>query len=424
VSFIAVALVLVGFLVAYQFVDPAPPGRIVLATGSDGGAYQRYGEKFADYLAANGIQVTLRESAGSVENLQLLSADSGVDVAFVQGGLADSVDSSAVMSIGSLYLEPLWLFVRRDLELGDMSDLAGARISVGVEGSGTRIVANTLLAAHGITRDAADFIGVEPDELAQAFVDDQLDAAFVIADPGADLIADLLQTSAVELRSLERADAYARRYSYLTSISLPEGVLDLRTNRPNEDIETVALTATLVARRDFHPALVSLLLLAATSIHGEHSILADSGEFPTGRYVDLPLNEDAQRYFKNGPPFLMRYLPFWAATLVDRMWIMLFPIIGLAIPLVKLVPPVYQWRIRRKILRVYSELEQLDPKGRAVTSDADRSRRILALGNLDNQTLTVSVPHAYKDDLYKLRRDIDLVRRQVLEADLIEADVA
>lgn len=422
-SSLAVTLVLLGFLVAYQFVDPAPPDRIVLATGSDGGAYQRYGQKFADYLAQEGIEVMLRETAGSVENLQLLSTDSDVDIAFVQGGLADSADTDAVMAIGSLYLEPLWLFVRRDFDYQEVSDLAGARISIGVEGSGTRIVANILLTAHGIAHDAADFTSVEPDKLAQSFINNDIDAAFVIADPGADVIADLLRTSAVDLRSLERAAAYARLHAYLTSISLPEGVLDLRANQPDETIETVALTAMLVARQDFHPALVNLLLLAASNIHGGHSILADSGEFPTGRYIDLSLSEDAGRYFNNGPPFLMRYLPFWAATLVDRMWIMLFPIVGLVIPLVKLVPPVYQWRIRRKILRVYSELEELDPRSKAIVSDADRAARMLALGELDNQSVTVSVPHAYKDDLYKLRRDIDLVRRQVLDADRAETDL-
>ena len=338
ISFVVVTLVLAGFLVAYQFVDPAPPDRIVLATGPDGGAYQRYGDRIADYLAQEGVEVTLRETAGSLENLQLLSADSGVDIAFGQGGLAGSVDSSAVMAIGSLYLEPLWLFVRRDFEFREMNDLAGAKVSVGTEGSGTRVVANTLLAAHGVSDGAADFAGVGPDELAQSFVDGELDAAFIIADAGADTIVELLRTSSVDLYSLERADAYVRRYSYMTSISLPEGVLDLRANRPNGDVETVALTAMLVARKDFHPALVNLLLVATTDIHGGHSILADSGRFPTGQYVDLPLSEHAERFFKNGPPFLMRYLPFWAATLVDRMWIMLLPILGLAIPLVKLVP--------------------------------------------------------------------------------------
>ena len=422
VSAIMLALILAGFVVAYQFVDPAPPNRIVLATGSDGGAYQRYGEQYAEYLAREGIEVTLRETAGSLENLQLLSADSGVDLAFVQGGLASSAKSDTVMAIGSLYLEPLWLFVRSDYEIREMADFAGATVSIGVEGSGTRIVAKNLFTAHGIADDAVDFIGVEPDALVQSFVNGEIDAAFVIADPGAEIIVDLLRTDAARLHSLARAAAYARRYSYLTPITLPQGVLDLQANRPDVDVETVALTAMLVARQDFHPALVDLLLVAAADIHGGHSILADSGKFPTGRYVDLPLSGEAERHFKNGPPFLMRYLPFWAATLVDRLWIMLLPLIGLAIPLIKLVPPVYQWRIRRRILRVYSELEQLDPRSSDIVNDADKERRILALSDLDKLTVTVSVPEAYKDDLYKLRRDIDLVRRQLLNTEPAEAD--
>lgn len=417
VSAITLVLILAGFVFTYQFVDPAPPDRIVLATGAEGGAYQRYGEEYADYLAEKGIEVTLRETAGSVENLELLAADSGVDIAFAQGGLAGSVQSDSVMAIGSLYLEPLWLFVRRDFEVREMSDFAGAKLSVGAEGSGTRVVARNLLAAHGISEDTAAFVNVELSELVQTFMDGKLDAAFVIANPDAAIVSDLLQDSAVRVHSPPRADAYVRRYSYLTRVSLPEGVLDLQANRPEEDVSTVALTAMLVAREDFHPALVDLLLVAAADIHGAHGVLADGGEFPTARYVDLPLSPDAARHFKSGPPFLMRYLPFWTATLVDRLWVMLLPLFGLAIPLIKLVPPVYQWRIRRKLLRVYAELEQLDPHRNAVANDADRAGRVLSLNKLDNQAVNASVPQTYKDDLYKLRRDIDLVRRQLLEAD-------
>jgi TRAP transporter TAXI family solute receptor len=423
VSAITLVLILAGFIITYQFVDPAPPNRIVLATGADGGAYRRYGEKYADYLAEAGIEVVLRETAGSVENIELLSADSGVDLAFVQGGLSGSVQTDAVMAIGSLYLEPLWLFVRRDFEIQGVSDLTGARISIGAEGSGTRVVARNLLAAHGITDDSTDFMDVELGKLVETFAGGEIDAAFIIADPGADIVSELLQVSEVRVSSLARADAYVRRYSYLTSISLPEGVLDLRANRPEQDVKTVAVTAMLVARRELHPALVDLLLVAAAEIHGAHSVLANSEEFPTGQYVDfgqyvdLPLSTEAIRHFKNGPPFLMRYLPFWSATLVDRLWIMLLPLFGLAIPLIKLVPPAYQWRIRRKLLRLYTELEQLDPRRNTVANDADRDLRTRSLNALDEQTVTVSVPRAFKDDIYKLRRDIDLVRRQLQDAD-------
>lgn len=415
-------LIFAGFVVAYQFVDPAPPDRIVLATGPDGGAYQRFGEQYARYLAKRGIEVTLRPTAGSMENLELLSTDSGVDIAFVQGGLAASAQTEAVMAIGSLYLEPLWLFLRRDFEIHDVSDLTGARLSVGAEGSGTRVVARNLLAAHGITEESATFTSVELDELGTEFVAGNLDAAFVIADPHADAVRNLLQVPTVRIHSPARVAAYVRLYSYLTQVSLPQGVLDLWANQPEEDVRTVALTAMLVASKELHPALVDLLLVAAADIHGSHSVLADRGDFPSARYIDLPLSPDADRHFKNGPPFLMRYLPFWTATLVDRLWVMLLPLFGLAIPLIKLVPPAYEWRIRRKLLRLYFELEQLDPRHNPVKNKADRAGRIVLLNKLDNQTVTVSVPQTYKDDLYKLRRDIDLVRRQLNEADRDEID--
>jgi TRAP transporter TAXI family solute receptor len=419
-SAITFILIVAGFVVAYQFVDPAPPDRIVLATGPEGGAYQRYGEQYASYLAERGIEVTLRQTAGSMENLQLLATDSGVDIAFVQGGLADSAQTDGVMAIGSLYLEPLWLFLRRGFEINDVSDLAGARLSVGAEGSGTRVVATNLLAAQGVTAESATFTDVELDELGSMFVDGDLDAAFVIADPGADVVRNLLRVAPVRIHSPARAAAYVRLFSYLTQVSLPEGVLDLQANLPEEDIHTVALTAMLVARDELHPSLVDLLLVVAADIHGSHSVLADRGDFPSARYLDLPLSPDANRHLKNGPPFLMRYLPFWTATLVDRLWVMLLPLFGLAIPLVKLVPPAYQWRIRKKLLRLYFELEQLDPRHNPVKNEADQATRIVSLNKLDNQTVAVSVPETYKDDLYKLRRDIDLVRRQLNQADRYE----
>ena len=357
---LASVLVLASFALAYQFVGPAPPKSIVMATGEDGGAYQHYGELFAAYLANEGVLVELRETAGSVENLGLLDSVDGVDVGFVQGGLAGSVRTENVVAIGSLYLEPFWTFVKTDAGVEKIADLSGKRIAVGAPGSGTRAVTLQVLDAHGIDSGNAEFLDVPADGLANAFSNDQVDIAFIIAAAESDYISELINLSNVRLRSLERADAYVRRYSFLLKVSLPQGVLDLQSNQPPSDITTVALTAMLAAKNDLHPALINLLLTAATDIHGQHSMLADAGVFPTPRYTDLPLSDDAERHFRNGPPFLMRYLPFWAATLVDRLWIMLLPMIGLAIPLMKLVPPAYRWQIRRRLLRLYRELEQID----------------------------------------------------------------
>jgi TRAP transporter TAXI family solute receptor len=413
-SLLVVIVVGIGLYATYQFVDPAPPDRIVLATGAEGGAYQRFGQAYAARLASAGIEVELRESAGSAENLAWLRSESGVDVAFVQSGLAAGDEDGAVLALGSLYLEPLWLFVRADLEFSGVTDLAGARVAIGEEGSGTRAVALRLLSAHGYGRDAASFLALPQAELVDSLAGGDIDAAFVVGAPSSDIVEELVNADAARLVSLERSEAYARRFGYLKAVTLPAGVLDLERDLPPGDIHTVATTAMLLARGDLHPSLVDLLLIAATDIHGDHGLLADQGTFPSARYVDFPLSDDAGRHFRRGPPFLMRYLPFWAATFVDRMWVMLFPLLGLAIPLFKLVPPAYQWQVRRRFLRLYAELESLDPKMNPISGDEDLQKRKERVNWLEGQTAVTHVPKEYKDAMYKLRRDIDLVRRQLV----------
>jgi TRAP transporter TAXI family solute receptor len=409
-----VAVVIVSaFAFTYQFVEPAPPKSIVMATGAPGGAYELYGEQLANYLATQGIEVELVESAGSVENLQLLEGDNGIDIGFVQGGLAESMPTENVLAVGSMYWEPVWLFVRSDVQLNDLDDLAGKRVAVGAEGSGTNAVVTAVLREHGVDAGAAQFLELPSADLADSFASGAIDAAFLIGAPESGNVASLLVLPGITLQSLPRAAAYARRHPYFSTVSLPQGALDLRTDIPATDIQTVALTAMLAANSELHPALFDLLLVGATDIFGGQSLLADAGQFPTARFVDLPLSEDAARYFKNGPPFLMRYLPFWAAALIDRLWIMVLPLIGLAIPLVKLVPPAYRWRIRRRLLQFYADLEQIDPLVNPVHSDADRAERIQRLEELDVGSVIGSVPKSYIDDIYKLRRDIDLVRRRL-----------
>ena len=410
---IALVVIVVGFVVTYQFVEPAPPTRIVLATGQDGGAYHYYGEQFAAYLAGQGIETELLETAGAVENLERLESGAGVNLAFVQGGLAEIATVENVVAIGSLYWEPLWLFGRADVEISAVDDLVGKRVAIGREGSGTRAVTLNLLLAHGINAQNTEFLDVSSDVLAAKFAQQSVDAAFLIGAPASGDIAELISRPDVKLLSLQRASAYVRRYPYFSRISLPQGAIDLQFNVPATDIDTVALTAMLVAHRDLHPALIDLLLIAAADIFGDHGLLVDAGQFPTPRYVDLPISEDAERFFEHGPPFLMQYLPFWAATLVDRLWIMLLPLIGLAIPLIKLLPPAYRWRIRRRLLRLYAELETIDPLVNPVQGEEDRADRMQRLDRLDTGSVIGAVPKTYTDDVYKLRRDIDLVRRRI-----------
>ena len=404
--------IVIALVVTYQFVGPAVPKRIVFATGEDGGAYAAYGERFAAALGEYGIVVELRQTAGSVDNLQLLERGEA-DLGFVQGGIADDIATSNVMAIGTMYLEPLWLFVREGLDIEDVGGLAGLGVAAGMEGSGTRAVIEKVIAENGMDDDDLRLEAIPSRELVAAFAESRIDAAFVIAGPASEVIRALVYAPGVRLQNLHRAEAYARRSVHLSHVTFPAGVLDLAANLPPAEINTVALGAMLAANRDLHPALVDLLLVAARDIHGRHSLLADAGEFPTPKYADLPLSDDAERHFRHGPPLLMRYLPFWAATFVDRLWIMLLPLIGLAVPLVKLFPPAYRWRIRRRLLRMYGELDAIDPLHAPIAGDDDRTERLEHLDRLENDTRMQGVPREYTDDIYKLRRDIDLIRRRL-----------
>lgn len=419
---IAAALVTIGLFVAYQFVDPAPPREIVFATGEDGGAYQKFGEQYADILGRSGISLQLKTTAGSVENLELLAGDSGVHLAFVQSGLAENHATPGVIALGSLYFEPLWLFVRDEFQVKHLGDLAGARVTVGAEGSGTRAVGMSLLAANGVDATNTRLLDLSHAHAINALATAEVDAAIVIASPNSDVVRQMIRQPGVQLYEFDRGGAYARLYPFLSQVTLPEGVMDLTANLPATAVVTVAPTAMLVSREDLHPALVDLLLLAALEIHGRSSLLSDPGQFPTPQYADLPISEEATRYYRYGPPFLQRVLPFWAATLVDRLKIMLLPLLALAIPLVKLMPPLYRWRIQSRFLRLYDEVQGLDPDHADSPGDTDIKQNLQELNRIDHTVTKITVPRAYMGDLYKLRRDIDLVRRRLHSVDLPNQD--
>jgi len=410
---VAVVLIVAGLFIAYQFVDPAPPREIVLATGEDGGAYQDVGAQYARILGRSGISVILKETAGSVENLELLGSDSGVHLALVQSGLAEGNAAPTVMALGSLYFEPLWLFVRDEIEIEHLGDLVGARVSVGIEGSGTRAIGMSLLAANGVDAANTGILNLSHADAIDRLAQTDIDAAFVVASPESAVVRELIRQPGIHLYEFDRGGAYARLYPFLSPVLLPEGVLDLAANLPSADVTTIAPTAMLAARTDLHPALVDLLLIAASEIHGRSSVLSDPGQFPTARYVDLPVSEEATRFYQYGPPFLQRVLPFWAATLVDRLKVMLLPLLALAIPLMKLMPPLYRWRIQSRFLRLYDEIQSLDPDYTDNLSSSDVGRNLQELDRINHAVASIAVPRTYKSDLYKLRRDIDLVRRRL-----------
>ncbi len=419
----AVLATLLGFVIAYQFVDPAPPKRITIATGGADGAYYLFGQRYREILARNGIELEVRATAGSVENLRLLGGQNdGVDVAFVQGGTAKFSGTRDLLGLASLYFEPMWVFYRGDESLDDLGAFRGRRLAVGTEGSGTRAVAIQLLAANAISETSATLLPLGGRKAAEALLNGETDAAFMVASPESPSVKTLLEDETVSLLSFRRSDAYTRTHRFLSSVTLPEGVIDLTANIPAKDVVLLAPAATLVASPRLHPALIDLLLQAAAEVHGDGGLFEQRDQFPSAKYLEFPLSRDARRFFRSGPPFLQRYLPFWAATLIDRMLVMLLPLMALAIPLFRLMPPMLRWRIRSRIFRWYRALLAIDP---ALHEDADRARleeHVATLDRLEMEVSKVDVPLSYADQLYHLRLHIELVRKELESAIAVRND--
>ena len=408
----ALLVMLLGFVVAYQFVEPAPPRTFTLATGGIDGAYHLFGQRYRAALARHGITVELRNTAGSVENLSLLN-HGAVDVALVQGGIADAGRDAALEALASLYHEPLWVFHRLQDDLADLRGLRGRRLAIGASGSGTRAVALQLLERNGLDAQAIERRELAGKAAMEALKRGEVDAAFYVASPSSPVVAALLRDPDIRLLGLDRAEAYTRQFDFLSRVVLAAGQVDLAAGLPPRDVPLVAPTANLVAGADFHPALASLLLQAATEVHGGSDGFVAPGTFPSPHHLDLPLNDAAQRYFANGPPFLQRYLPFWAATLVDRMAVMLVPLLTLLLPLFKILPPTYRWRVRSRIYRWYRDLRTVEQR---IFDGADDEIVAWANGELDRierEVAQINVPLSYADQLFNLRLHIRFVRREL-----------
>jgi TRAP transporter TAXI family solute receptor len=410
----ALLIAIIGFWAAYQFVRPAPPDRIVMSAGREEGAYYKFAERYRDILARDHITLEIRTSAGSGENIVRLQAEEGgVDIAFVQGGTDGAKGPHALLSLGSVFYEPVWVFYRSTSQVNRLNELAGKRISVGEEGSGTQLVALRLLKEIGADQPPTVLASLGSQDAAHALLKGDVDAAFFIASPRSDVVRKLLSVNEIKLMSFRQADAYALIHQYLAKVTLPQGVIDLQNDIPPADTQLIAVTANLVVRDDFHPALIDLFLGAAKEIHGAGDLFERPGEFPSPKYLECPLSEDAERFYKRGPSLLRRYLPFWAATFVERTIVLLIPIVALLWPLFKIVPPVYQWRVRSSIYRWYEDVKAVDLKVERDRSPERLAAHAAELDRIERQVNEISAPLAYADQVYNLRMHINLVREKL-----------
>ena len=430
-----VLLLAVGLLAAaYVWLDPQPPKTVRLATGPEGSAYAGFGQRYAQALAREGITVQLVPTEGSVANLQLLQ-DGDVDVAFVRGGsgaapvvanasaaasgtAAVTDPNESIQSLGALFYEPLWIFVRSPRGAsaprapGTLAQLKGLRVNVDQTGSGVPALMQRLLKASGLDAGDVRLSELDAPAAAQALQAGRLDAVVLTSAPQSAVVQRLLRMPGVAPLELTQADAYTRRFPFFRTVTLPRGVADLAADLPPHDVTLLAATTSLLTREQTHPALRQLFAQAAQTIHSRAGWLNGAREFPNTRTSELPVSPEGDRAINGTPAFWQRYLPFWASNLVQRMWLVIGGLIVLLLPLSRVVPPLYTFRVRRRVFRWYARLRQIE--ARAQDPRVARTALLDELDELDRVANQIAVPLAHADELYALRDNIDTVRQRVL----------
>lgn len=410
-----VIVAIAALVLAWLWLDPSPPKRVRLATGPAQSAYDEFSKRYVKALAANRIEVVTVPSSGSAENLRLLR-EGKADIGFVQGGSTEANENdSGIEALGSVMVEPVWLFYREDAakkaklaSLTSLTQLKGWRVNVGARGSGAPRLMRKLFEANGVELAGLTVSRLDDTPAVVAFLAGELDAIVFASAPQSLLVQMLLQTPGVKLMDFAQSEAYSRRFPFLTPVVLPRGVVDLARDLPPADMRLVATTTSLLARHETHPAIIELFVQAARDIHGPAGWFNRAGAYPTQEHAEFPLSREAERSLRGGQPFLQRYLPFWLANVVERMWLVLGILVAVLLPLSRVVPPLYQFRVRSRVFRWYGQLRAIE--ARVQEAGADRAQLAKELDELDARVGRIHVPLSYADELYALRQNIDLVR--------------
>ncbi len=410
-AFFALLIILFGVL---WILIPPPPKSIEMATGFPTGLYYQFGERLKADLSKEGVNLKVRSTGGTLDNLALLKdPKSGVDFAMVQGGVANVNDYPNLVSIAGMFYEPIWVWYREGAFKSDggqlkiLSQLKGKKVSIGNEGSGTLALTKDLLQASGITDKEIGAQRLKPDEAIAKLSSGELDAVFIVAAAEAPILRKFYSVPGIRLMNFDQADAYTRNLTYLSKVTVPRGLLSIQHDQPRQDIQVMAATATLVAHEDINPALVSLVLGASYDILKSYSRLQKVGEFPSSAGLDFPLHVDAEIYLKDGPSFLHRHLPFWTAVWAGRFVKIVIPLLVILIPLFTYIPSAKNFFLRLKLAQVYEELKVIE---RNAQNPELKEKNFKDLEAIERRVGNIKVSMLDAKELYDLKGHVGEVR--------------
>lgn len=407
-GFGAFVLILLVLGISYQFIDPAPPKKLSIATGTTSGSYYKFAQEYKRLLEKEKFELLIVPTQGSVEALKKLQ-NKEVDIAFVQGGVANEEEVKTLRSLASIYFEPLWIFYSEKFDFKYINELKGKKVSIGSEGSGTKPLALEILKQNSIDKTNTTLLELSNEAAQQALNKGEIDVLFSVISPSSKMVQSLLSNPKVKLLNIQRASAYSKKLHYLTPVSIGEGVVSLQNNIPSSNITLLSTTATLVGQKDLHPDLIRLILKTAKQVHSTPSLFENNEIFPSKKYLQIPLHVDAKHYLEKGDSFLEKIFPFWIASSIDRLVIMIIPLLTLLIPIIKGALPLYRWRIRSSIYKWYKILHEIDLK----LESLDKSELPKIKEDLEKMAEDIQksskIPLSYMGEYYDLRVHANLI---------------
>jgi TRAP-type uncharacterized transport system substrate-binding protein len=414
-KWLATTLCIVGIVsLALTYFFPAPPSTVTIGTAFKGASYDYYGHRYQDRFARAHVKLELRETAGALENLKLLlDPNSGVEIAFMNGGVSNGTLAPGLLSLGLVYYQPYWIFYTSTERIDHLSQLKGKRIAVGPEGSATRYSAETVLGRGGITSETATLLPFAGEKAVKALDENKVDVVWIIGAPDATAVQSLLRNPRVQLMSFPMAEAISRLYPDLVRLVLPQGVVDLDKIIPPNDVPLIGSTTRILVRDNLHPQIIALLLKTLVEEHGGPGIFQKSGEFPNANDVEYPVAAGAVDYYKNGPSFLQRHLPLWLTVHVQRAIALLVTAIAIGFPLFNYMPKLYMWFVRENMSKLYRHLRRIE---KALQTEITAPQVVALQGDLEQIDQTAShlwIPIRHSGLLFSFKVHINLMRTRL-----------